>query len=63
VPYEIIDWAGLSIFLRIQTLATRTAEMHIALGSDIHDTAFTTKLIMAIMRLAKNRLTYQFQTA
>ena len=33
VPHEIIDWAGLSIFLRIRTLATRTAEMHIALGS------------------------------
>ncbi len=41
VPHEIIDWAGLSIFLRIQTLATRTAEMHIALGGDIRDTAFT----------------------
>jgi trehalose synthase-fused probable maltokinase len=41
VPHEIIDWAGLSIFLRIQTLATRTAELHIALGSDVHETAFT----------------------
>lgn len=26
MPHEIIDWAGLSIFLRIKTLATRTAE-------------------------------------
>jgi len=41
VPPEIIDWAGLSIFLRLQKLAERTAEMHIALGSEFEDTAFT----------------------
>ncbi|MDI1256619.1 MAG: trehalose synthase [Flavobacterium sp.] len=62
VPHEIIDWAGLSIFLRIQTLATRTAEMHIALGSDIHDTAFTPTTYNGDYTVwLKNRLTYQFQ--
>ena len=62
VPHEIIDWAGLSIFLRIQTLATRTAEMHIALGRDIHDTAFTPTTYNGDYTVwLKNRLTYQFQ--
>lgn len=62
VPHEIIDWAGLSIFLRIQTLATRTAEMHIALGSDIHETAFTPLTFNGDYSVwLKNRLTYQFQ--
>ncbi|MDR6844286.1 maltokinase N-terminal cap-like domain-containing protein [Flavobacterium granuli] len=62
VPHEIIDWAGLSIFLKIQTLATRTAEMHIALGSDIHETAFTPLTYNGDYSVwLKNRLTYQFQ--
>ena len=62
VPHEIIDWAGLSIFMRIHTLATRTAEMHIALGSDIHDTAFTPTTYNGDYTVwLKNRLTYQFQ--
>ncbi|HSN48175.1 MAG TPA: hypothetical protein VLR29_05390 [Flavobacterium sp.] len=62
VPHEIIDWAGLSIIIRIQTLATRTAEMHIALGSDIHETAFTPTTYNGDYTVwLKNRLTYQFQ--
>lgn len=62
VPHEIIDWAGLSVFLRIQTLAKRTAEMHIALGSDIHETAFTPTTYNGDYTVwLKNRLTYQFQ--
>jgi maltose alpha-D-glucosyltransferase/alpha-amylase len=62
VPHEIIDWAGLSIFLRIKTLATRTAEMHIALGSDTHETAFTPLTYNGDYSVwLKNRLTYQFQ--
>ncbi len=62
VPHEIIDWAGLSIFLSINTLATRTAEMHIALGGDIHDTAFTPTTYNGDYTVwLKNRLTYQFQ--
>ncbi len=62
VPHEIIDWAGLSIFMRIQTLATRTAELHIALGSDVHETAFTPTTYNGDYSVwLKNRLTYQFQ--
>ncbi|OAZ05514.1 hypothetical protein [Flavobacterium succinicans] len=62
IPHEIIDWAGLKIFLRIRTLATRTAEMHIALGSDIHETAFTPITYNGDYSVwLKNRLTYQFQ--
>ena len=62
IPPEIIDWAGLSLFLRIQTLAKRTAEMHIALGSDIHDTAFTPTTYNGDYTVwLKNRLLYQFQ--
>ncbi|HWS60936.1 MAG TPA: hypothetical protein VN182_08410 [Flavobacterium sp.] len=62
VPHEIIDWAGLSIFMQIQKLATRTAEMHIALGSDVHETAFTPTTYNGDYSVwLKNRLTYQFQ--
>ena len=62
VPHEIIDWAGLSIFLRIETLATRTAEMHIALGGCNHDTSFTPTTYNGDYTVwLKNRLTYQFQ--
>ncbi|MBT8325476.1 MAG: trehalose synthase, partial [Winogradskyella sp.] len=34
VPNEVIDWTGLNIFSKIKKLAQRTAEMHIALGSE-----------------------------
>jgi len=62
VPHEIIDWAGLSIFTSIKTLAERTAEMHIALGSDIYETAFTPTTYNGDYTVwLKNRLTYQFQ--
>lgn len=62
IPPEIIDWVGLSLFLKIQTLAMRTAEMHIALGSDIHDTAFTPTTYNGDYTVwLKNRLLYQFQ--
>src|SRR6187402_545288 len=62
IPHEIIDWAGLSIFLKIKTLATRTAEMHIALGRDTHETAFTPLTYNGDYSVwLKNRLTYQFQ--
>jgi maltose alpha-D-glucosyltransferase/alpha-amylase len=48
--------------LRIQTLALRTAEMHIALGSDIHETAFTPTTYNGDYTVwLKNRLLYQFQ--
>lgn len=62
IPPEIIDWAGLSLFLRIQTMALRTAEMHIALGSDIHETAFTPTTYNGDYTVwLKNRMLYQFQ--
>ncbi|MEM9679946.1 MAG: trehalose synthase [Bacteroidota bacterium] len=62
VPPQIIDWAGLNIFLKIQTLAKRTAEMHIALGSEFEDTAFTpTRFNGDYTVWLKNRLLYQFQ--
>lgn len=62
IPPEIIDWAGLSLFIRIQTLARRTAEMHISLGSDIHDTAFTPTTYNGDYTVwLKNRMLYQFQ--
>ncbi|MEN8790522.1 MAG: trehalose synthase [Flavobacteriaceae bacterium] len=62
VPPEIIDWAGLSIFLKLQVLARRTAEMHIALGSEFEDTAFTPEHFNGDYEVwLKNRLLYQFQ--
>ncbi len=62
VPPEIIDWAGLRIFLRLQVLARRTAEMHVALGSEFEDTAFTPKHFNSDYEVwLKNRLLYQFQ--
>ncbi|MEX0288611.1 MAG: trehalose synthase [Flavobacteriaceae bacterium] len=62
VPPEIIDWAGLNIFLKLQVLARRTAEMHIALGSEFEDTAFTPTHFNGDYEVwLKNRLLYQFQ--
>ena len=62
VPAEIIDWVGLNIFTKIQTLAKRTAEMHIALGSEFEDTSFTPAHFNGDYEVwLKNRLLYQFQ--
>jgi len=62
VPPEIIDWAGLNIFIKLQVLAQRTAEMHIALGSEFEDTAFTPTHFNGDYEVwLKNRLLYQFQ--
>lgn len=62
IPPEIIDWAGLSLFLKVRTLAMRTAEMHIALGGDTTDTAFTPTTYNGDYTVwLKNRLIYQFQ--
>jgi maltose alpha-D-glucosyltransferase/alpha-amylase len=62
VPPQIIDWAGLNVFLKIQTLAKRTAEMHIALGSEFEDTSFTPTHFNGDYTVwLKNRLLYQFQ--
>lgn len=62
VPPRIIDWVGLNLFLKIQTLAKRTAEMHIALGSEFEETAFTPTHFNGDYEVwLKNRLLYQFQ--
>ena len=62
VPPEIIDWAGLNIFLKVQTMAKRTAEMHVALGSEFEETAFTPTRFNGDYEVwLKNRLLYQFQ--
>ena len=62
IPPQIIDWAGLNLFLKIQTLAKRTAEMHITLGSEFEETAFTpTHFNDDYTVWLKNRLLYQFQ--
>jgi len=62
VPPQIIDWVGLNLFVKIQTLAKRTAEMHIALGSEFEDTSFTSTHFNGDYTVwLKNRLIYQFQ--
>ena len=62
VPPEIIDWAGLNIFLKLQQMALRTAEMHVALGSDFEDTSFHPEHFNGDYEVwLKNRLLYQFQ--
>ena len=62
VPPQIIDWVGLNLLLKIQKLAKRTAEMHIALGSEFEETAFTPAHFNEDYTVwLKNRLLYQFQ--
>ncbi len=62
VPAEIIDWAGLNIFTQVCTLAKRTAEMHIALGSEFEETAFTPSHYNNDYTVwLKNKMLYQFQ--
>lgn len=62
VPPQIIDWVGLKLLLKVQTLAKRTAEMHTTLGSEFEDTAFTpTRFNGDYSVWLKNRLLYQFQ--
>jgi len=62
VPPEIIDWGGLSVFQNLVQLGIRTAEMHIALGSEFEETAFTPERFNGDYEVwLKNRLLYQFQ--
>jgi len=62
IPHRIIDWAGLNLFLKIKVLAQRTAEMHINLGSEFEDTAFTPTHFNGDYSVwLKNRMIYQFQ--
>ena len=62
VPAQLIDWVGLNLFEKIQTLGNRTAEMHIVLGSEFEDTSFTPARFNGDYTVwLKNRLLYQFQ--
>ncbi len=62
IPHRIIDWVGLNLFLKIKVLAKRTAEMHINLGSEFEDTAFTPERFNGDYTVwLKNRMIYQFQ--
>ncbi|SNR33011.1 maltose alpha-D-glucosyltransferase/ alpha-amylase [Lutibacter agarilyticus] len=62
IPHRIIDWAGLNLFLKLKVLAKRTAEMHINLGSEFEDTAFTPTHFNGDYEVwLKNRMIYQFQ--
>lgn len=62
VPAQLIDWVGLNLFLKVQKLAKRTAEMHVALGSEFEETAFEpTRFNDDYTVWLKNRLLYQFQ--
>ena len=61
VSPHIIDWLGLNILTKVKLLAQRTAEMHIALGSEFADTTFTpTRFNGDYTVWLKNRLTHQF---
>jgi maltose alpha-D-glucosyltransferase/alpha-amylase len=62
IPPQIIDWVGLNIFNQVKTLAIRTAEMHIALGSEFEETAFTPAHYNGDYTVwLKNKMLYQFQ--
>jgi maltokinase len=62
LPEQIIDLIGLHLLHKVSLLAQRTAEMHIALGSEFEETAFTpTRFNSDYSVWLKNRLTYQFQ--
>lgn len=62
LPPILIDWVGLGFLQKVQTLAKRTAEMHIALGSEFEEMAFTPTHYNGDYEVwLKNRLLYQFQ--
>ena len=62
IPPQIIDWVGLNLFTQVQTLAKRTAEMHIALGSEFEETAFTPAHYNGDYEVwLKNKMLHQFQ--
>lgn len=62
LPPKILDWVGLNLLNKVDLLARRTAEMHVVLGSEFADTAFTPTHFNGDYTVwLKNRLTYQFQ--
>ena len=61
-PKELYDLFWLDIVERIDLLAQRTAEMHVKLGSDNQDLAFTPTTYNSDFSVwLKNRLIYQFE--
>ena len=62
IPAEILAWCPLSYFEDVAQIATRTAQMHIALGSERLNTAFTPQAFGNDYTVwLKNRLIYQFE--
>ena len=62
LPKPLLNWVGGEFFSKIEQLAKRTAEMHVALGSDSRDTAFVPDNFNGDFEVwLKNRLIYQFQ--
>jgi maltose alpha-D-glucosyltransferase/alpha-amylase len=62
LPQALLDWVDSKFFSKIEQLAKRTAEMHVALGSDSRDTAFVPTSFNGDYEVwLKNRLIYQFQ--
>ena len=62
LPKPLLNWVGGEFFSKIEQLAKRTAEMHVALGSDSRDTAFVPDNFNGDYEVwLKNRLIYQFQ--
>lgn len=62
VPHEFIDFVGLEFFMKVKLLAERTADLHIALGSNNTDTHFTSTTFNEDYGVwLKNRLIYQVQ--
>jgi maltose alpha-D-glucosyltransferase/alpha-amylase len=62
IPHEIIDWVDLKLLKRIQTLALRTAQFHVALGGERNDLKFTPTNYNGDYNVwLKNRLLYMFQ--
>ncbi len=61
LPESLIQWIGVDFFMKIERLAQRTAELHVALGSDIRDTAFFPQRYNGDYEVwLKNRLIHQF---
>lgn len=62
VPHEMIDWVDLRLLKRIQTLARRTGEFHVALAGERSDLKFTATNYNGDYNVwLKNRLLYMFQ--
>jgi len=62
VPRELYDLFRLDIVDRIDLLGQRTAEMHVALGAEHQDLAFTPSTYNSDFSVwLKNRLIYQFE--